>query len=81
MNSHQNAKNQLSLSVISSIYLVNRVATTISNHIHPNIFLSTLKFWYQQVKTTKLGYFITCSRDIFHFKSYNLIDENCFGPI
>ena len=29
-------------------------ATTISDHAHPNIFLSTLNFWYQNVKKYRL---------------------------
>ena len=59
-----------------------RVAATFSDHTHPSIFLSTLNFWYQHAKNTKVGCFITFSRDTFDLKSYNLIgQQHCFGPI
>ena len=57
MNLHQHEKNQLSLSIISSIQLVTRVVTT--KHTHPNIFLSTFNFWYQHTKNTKVDYLLT----------------------
>ena len=38
-------------------------ATTICDHTQPNIFLSTLNFWYQHVKKCRLSSF--CSRYIF----------------
>ena len=45
---------------------------------HPNIFLSTLNFWYQHVKkkTNSLLY----SKDIFDLKSCSLIGQHHFGP-
>ena len=52
------AKDQLSSSIISSIPFVTRVAKTIFDHTHPSIFLSTLNFWFQPVKNTKVVYFI-----------------------
>ena len=53
--------------------------TTISDHTHPNIFLSTLNFWYQHVKKQTIS--SLCSRDIFDLKSCNLIGQHHFGPI
>ena len=61
-------KSAYSLSIISSIpsiHLVSRVAKTISDHTHPNIFLPTLNFWYQHVKNTKVDYFITFVLEIY----------------
>ena len=45
---------------------VTRVATPISDHTHPNIFLSTLNFWYQYAKKQAIS--SLCSRDIFDLK-------------
>ena len=52
-------KNHHSSPIISSIHLVTRAATTISDHTHPSVFLSNLNFWYEHVKDIKVDYFIT----------------------
>ena len=54
-------------------------ATTISDHTQPNIFLSTLNFWYQHVKMWRLS--SLCSRYIFDLKSFSLIGQYQFDPI
>ena len=41
-------------------------ATPIFDHIHPNIFLSTLNFWCQYTKKQAIA--SLCSRDIFDLK-------------
>ena len=46
LNLHQHVKNQLSL----TIHHVTRVAATIFDHTHPNIFPSTLNFSCQHAK-------------------------------
>ena len=79
MNLHQHAKNQLSSSIHSSNHLVTRMAATIYDHIHRNIFLSTLNFCYQHVKKQTISSLY--SRDIFDLKSCNLIEQHHFGPI
>ena len=69
-------KNHLSSSIHSSIHLVTRIAKTISGQTHPNIFLSTLNFWYQHVKKSTVS--LLCSRHIFHLKSCNLIGHQTY---
>ena len=58
---------------ISSVYLFihsfihspcDQYATTISDHIQPNIFLSTLNFWYQYVKKYRLFHHFVLDIDL-----------------
>ena len=58
LNLHQHVKTQLSLCIHLSIHLVTRVAAAISDHKHPNIFLSTLNFGYQHVKSRLFYQFV-----------------------
>ena len=67
------------ISIHSSNHLVTRGATTIFDHIHPNVFLSNLNLWYQHLKKHTVS--LLCSRDIFDLKSCNLIGQNSFGPV
>ena len=69
-------KKSANSSTHSSIHLVTRVATTISDHTHPNNFLSTLNFWYEHVKKQTIS--SLCSRDIFDLKSFSLIGQHRF---
>ena len=58
LNLHQHVKTQLILCIHSSIHLVTRVAAALSDHKHPNIFLSTLNFNYHHVKSRLFHQFV-----------------------
>ena len=74
LNLHQNTKNQLISSIISSIHLVTMVATTISDHTHPNIFHKLFNFWYQPVKIYKSRLFHSFVLEIYRFE---ILQSDC----
>ena len=80
LNLHQYEKNQPSSSIHLFIHLVISVPQPFLTAPTPIFFFSTLNFWQQHVKNIQTILSI-CSRYIFDFKSFNLIDQYQIGPI